>query len=153
MLRIWWRQLMGRPPKRLASRRLAANGQRGHLRIEPLENRLVPATHMWTGAANNLWSNNGNWIGGAPASSESNVVLIFPAVPANTTNVNDIASLTIQSISFSGNGYAISGSPINLTGGLTADANVTTGDTFNVDTALGGTQTWMVTNGGTTLAV
>jgi autotransporter-associated beta strand protein len=154
MLRIWWRRSIPRPARRSkCSRILAAHGLSGRLEIEPLENRLAPATHTWTGAANNLWSNNGNWIGGAPVSSEANVVLIFPTVPANTTNINDIAGLTIQSITFSGNGYAMSGSAITLIGGLAADANVTSGDTINLDTALGGTQTWTVATAGATLAV
>ena len=54
---------------------------RSQLRVEPLEDRLVPAVHTWTGASTSgtHWSDAANWAGGAPAAGESNVVLNFGA--------------------------------------------------------------------------
>ena len=145
MLRTRFAQLTRQPAKQPSVRR--------RLEIEALETRLTPAAHTWTGANSNLWSDNGNWMGGSPTASEQSVTLTFPARAANTMNTNDIPGLTIQSILFSADGYSINGNAITLAGGITADAGVTATDTFNLDTALSAKQTWTVTNASATLAV
>src|SRR6266851_2674095 len=117
MFRPRWWQLTHRHPKRLPRRGRLAAGASLHrpLRIEALEYRLAPATHTWTGAADTLWSNNANLMEGAPTSAEMNIVLVFPAVSGpSTSSANDISGLTVQSITFTGSGYTISGSAITL---------------------------------------
>src|SRR5437763_12024727 len=81
--------------------------------LESLEGRLAPATHTWTGAVSNLWSNNNNWIGGTPI---MDVVadLIFPAGAANLTNSNDLVGLMLQSITYSASGYTTTGNAISF---------------------------------------
>src|SRR5438105_907743 len=86
-------------------------------RLEALEDRLAPATHTWTGGASALWSNNANWTGNSPA-GDVGADLVFPGGAANLTNTNDISSLTIGSITFSGtNSYTIGGTAITLGSG------------------------------------
>jgi autotransporter-associated beta strand protein len=90
---------------------------------------------------------------GAPTSSESNVALIFPAA-ARSTNADDIANLTVQSITFSANDYVITGSqPITLTDGISADAGVNATDALNLNITLGAATTITVTTAGATLKV
>ncbi len=72
--------------------------------------------HVWTGAANDRFSDAGNWIGGSPA-GDAEAELVFPAGPERVVLTNDITGLTVRTISFSGVAYAIGGSPITLTGG------------------------------------
>jgi autotransporter-associated beta strand protein len=112
-----------------------------------LEDRLSPATHIWTGfGATNLWSTAGNWLGGAPSPTESGpVILVFSSTAAgHFTNVDDIPGLNINQIKFNGlpSGYVLQGSPsgntlalagsgftppsiIDQAGGNTFDASLT----------------------------
>jgi autotransporter-associated beta strand protein len=85
---------------------------------------LCAATRTWTGAASNLWSNPGNWSGGAPISGDA---LLFPSGASHLVNVNDLpAGLSIDSISFTGSNYSISGNSIDLANGLTDNAGLNT---------------------------
>src|SRR5438132_10298825 len=155
MFHISWPQLTRRPAKRRSPD--TRNALRGslcrRLEIEFLEDRLIPAAHIWTGVTNNLWSISTNWTGGAPTAAEQNITLSFPSAALNTTNTNDIAGLTILSLTLSANNYSISGNSITLSAGMTADAGVTGTDSLNLNIALGAPQTWTVTNAGATLAV
>ncbi len=84
---------------------------------------LTPAyaaadTCTWTGANSGSWSDGGNWTGcdngGVPEDGDS---LVFPAGAANLTNANDIAgTLDIDSITISGDNYALSGNPVYVSG-------------------------------------
>src|SRR5438128_8056158 len=113
MSSTWW--------KRLLKRDLTCNTQKHskprktlcrRLLLESLENRLAPATHTWSGAGiNNNWSLDSNWSGGSPG-TDQNPVLVFPAGAAQLASINDLNSLAVQSITFSGNDYLISGNPI-----------------------------------------
>jgi autotransporter-associated beta strand protein len=104
------------------------------LRLEALENRLAPATFIWSGMGlTNKWSNGANWFGGiAPTGSAATLdSIVFQAGSGNTTNVNDLAGATFGSITFSGSGYSISGNAIALgsatvqgSGGITVASNV-----------------------------
>jgi len=110
------------------------------LSLEVLENRLVPATHIWTGQVSDRWSDQGNWTGGTPAGDPS-AVLQFPASAANhVNNNNDLPGLTVDSIVFSqGNGYVLGGLPIilqNAAGGINDVAVFT--NTINFDITLQG---------------
>src|SRR5581483_4033373 len=98
--------------------------------FEPLEHRLSPATHTWTGGgfpSSNVWSDPANWSvvppsqNTAPMSGEANVVLIFPAVTTTTTTNNDITNLTVQAMTITGtltSSYSFDGNPITLTGSI-----------------------------------
>src|SRR6266404_3110134 len=120
------------------------------LRLEPLEDRLAPATHTWTGAANSLWSNNANWVGGSPM-GDPNADLVFPPNSQNElTCTNDISGLTIRSITFSGDSYQISGTGIALNAGITVAVGVSQ-SLFLANIVLGAAQVFTVS--GATLGV
>ena len=126
---------MTTPPRSMhASRSISTHGRGG--RVEPLEDRIAPATHVWTGlGADNLWSNGQNWTNGSPASDVSgDVDLVFSTNLANVDQLhtqNDISGLVVDSITFnaatgvvgittfaaggtSKNGYTIDGLPIGI---------------------------------------
>jgi fibronectin-binding autotransporter adhesin len=90
---------------------------------------VISAAKTWTGAANNLWSNPGNWQGGVvPVAGDP---LVFPSGAANLTNFDDLTDgLVFKSILFSGSGYVISGSAFGLTNGITS---TTASNTINND--------------------
>jgi fibronectin-binding autotransporter adhesin len=125
--------------------------------LELLEDRLVPATHTWTGAASNLWSNGNNWTGGKPVAGEAHTALVFPAGASNVLNVNDVAGLTLESISFTGGGYFIgaNGAPaqVTLTKGITVDAAVTTTITLGLNFKIAATQSFFVGNSAASLLI
>ena len=76
------------------------------------------AAHTWTGANSANWSDAGNWVGGAPSASESNVTLDFPQGGAPNSN-NDISGLIIQSMTFEG-GYNLNGNSFTLDQSITS---------------------------------
>jgi uncharacterized repeat protein (TIGR01451 family) len=93
----------------------------------------LDAPRIWTGAVNTLWSNAGNWTGGVPASGDS---IRFPAGASNQATVNDLAAgRTIRNITIEAAGYSLSGNGINLTGDVSANANVTLALPINVAAA------------------
>lgn len=100
---------------------------------------LSAGPKSWTGAVNDLWSVGGNWSGGVPPADGD--ALVFPAFVPNRTNVNDLAGLDLQSLSFGGGEgfpYNVSGNPITLSGGITAEGTVT----WSVPTTLAASQTF-----------
>lgn len=77
-------------------RKLRSNRQA----IEGLESRVVLAAHVWTNAAGTfLWSDAGNWIGGAPSPTEDNIELYFPnnAHPDAEFGLGSVFNKTISS--------------------------------------------------------
>ncbi len=110
---------------------------------------MAPATSIWSGAVNGLWSNAGNWDTPPTAGSD----LVFPAGAANLTNTNDLAAGTsFASFTVSGGGYTIDGSAINLAGVL--DASQATGtDTINLPIAFSGPATVEVDQAGAVLVL
>jgi hypothetical protein len=97
---------------------------------------VTAAAKTWTGAASNLWSNPGNWLGGVPGPGDP---LVFPSGAANQTNINDLApGTTFKLILFSGSGYTISGNPVQLSNGISSTAAP---NTFNPDITLTAPQT------------
>ncbi|MCA9166069.1 MAG: autotransporter-associated beta strand repeat-containing protein [Planctomycetales bacterium] len=88
---------------------------RTQLRWEQLEQRLALASHVWTGAVSNLWSDGGNWQGGSPA-GDTQAILSFPAATNLVTN-NDLVGLTVSAIDFSAGNYTIGGNAITLVPG------------------------------------
>lgn len=96
--------------------------------IEILEARIAPAVHTWTGAGtDNLWSNAANWTGGSPATDASgDIDLVFPTNATQLVVQNDIASLVVDSITFS------------AAGGTSANGYTINGNTFTVNTGAAG---------------
>jgi autotransporter-associated beta strand protein len=144
-----WRRWLNR--KSRSARRSPASRFRTSFRsleLETLEERLAPATDIWTGGpagnANFKWSNPANWSNGVPNPGDD---LVFPAgVPTAslTNNTNDLPAGTfINSITFSGSGYTLPGNQIILgtaAGGNTITANSSTmGNTIGFDIQLGAT--------------
>jgi len=125
--------------------------------LEILESRIVPAVHTWTGLGGTaLWSNGGNWSGGSPGLDGSgDVDLVFPNNVTVVVMQNDIAGLTVDSMTFtaptgtSANGYTFNGNAltintgaanqdpfgIDLNAGVADAANGIT-ETFNLDLKL-----------------
>ncbi len=121
-------------------------------RVEALEDRILLATDVWTGAAypNQNWSNAANWTNGVPNVGDD---LVFgyssgPDQSQNPVSINDLApGMTLNSIYisyphpaefFPPNNYqpavfapaALEGNAINLTAGMTGAS--TTSVDFNV---------------------
>ena len=101
------------------------------LGVEILEDRVVPATDIWTGGGNGItaldWSNVNNWsLGRAPIAGDD---IVFNSTTAGNKDTFDNDSLatgaSFNSITFNASGYSISGtSKIYLSGPLSASANL-----------------------------
>jgi hypothetical protein len=104
---------------------------------------VAAATRTWTGAGgDNRWSTAANWGGTAPVAGDD---LVFPNGALQLSNTNDLAGGTsFHSISFPGpvGGYTISGNPIQLVAGLTANNN--TRNYFNLAIGLTAPQTFTI---------
>jgi autotransporter-associated beta strand protein len=73
---------------------------------------VFAATHVWSGAVNDQFSNPANWYGGSPA-GDVNADLSFPG-GARPAARNDLANLNVRSIAFSGTDYSITGNAIRF---------------------------------------
>jgi autotransporter-associated beta strand protein len=128
--------------------------------VELLEERCVPATHTWTGAAGDgLWSTAHNWEGDSqPTTAETSIVLNFTNTGASITTDDISGTLNIDQINFTGTGYSLeaaAGSSIGLTGISTPSISDTIGgntigSSFGI--ALTGTDTIQLSNGVDTIA-
>ncbi len=78
---ISWRKWFSRRPQTPARTR-STGRVRPHLEL--LEDRLAPASKIWTGASNANWNVAGNWIGGVPGASD---IAVFDT-SAGGTNAN-----------------------------------------------------------------
>lgn len=121
--------------------------------IEILEARIAPAgtaNLIWQGDVDSHWGSgtvatNTNWIASPIPANKLPVdgsALVFPAGAANKTNDNNIAGLDLKSLSFTGDGYAITGSAITLSGGLSANYTTTGNNAFSVPITLAADQTF-----------
>jgi autotransporter-associated beta strand protein len=141
MIRPYWHRLRHRfhITQRLASHARRPTAYSQSPRLEGLEDRLTPATHLWTGAAGAgdlTWSNPTNWNGGVPTSGEAGgTILIFPATAtALKATTDDLTSLAADQIIFQDSGYTVSGTNNNsltLTGSMSPSVlDLTGGTTF-----------------------
>jgi uncharacterized delta-60 repeat protein len=136
-LRSW----LNRPTRsaRRASRRRFHNPL-----LERLEDRLAPATDVWTGRGGIFnWNIVANWSNGKPNPGDD---IVFPSnVPSGSlTSTNNLpAGTNFNSITFSGSGYTLSGNAITLgtarpgTGSLIMNVGATN-DIINFNISLGG---------------
>lgn len=75
----------------------------------------------WNGSADDTWSNASNWDagcsggGGVPGNTDD---LTFPASTSNTSMNLDIAGLTLNSLTFGGDLFSLSGNDFSLAAGL-----------------------------------
>jgi large repetitive protein len=96
------------------------------LSVEMLEDRVVPATFIWSGlGGNNNWSTGANWAGGVAPSSGASPDLVFNSVTPRMNTSNDIPGLVVNSISMSASNYTLGGSQILLGGNVTVGAGAT----------------------------
>lgn len=112
------------------------------LRLEPLEDRLAPATHVWTGGAlSNNVTNDNNWNIGAPNSPDD--VLVFPvSAQSRVVDNNFAAGITFNSLIFQGSGYTLRGNRLNLgAGGINASGSGAISNEIRLDLSLGATRT------------
>lgn len=83
--------------------------------VEPLEDRLVPASLTWTGANSELWSDAGNWKEGkTPYMTSEADVLYFDEGAARKVSNHDGPTTQIESIHFYDSGYTIKGGDLIL---------------------------------------
>src|SRR5262249_19085318 len=75
-------------------------------------------THTWNGGSTDgRWSVGANWDGGnPPVANESPLHLVFPSTATRKLSTNNIANITIDSVSFGGSAYTIaaSGQGVNV---------------------------------------
>lgn len=115
--------------------------------LECLESRLVLSALSWTGATDANWSTSTNWNPNAvPGNGDS---LTFPAGAAHVANTDDLAGLTVNSITFSGasGGYSLGGTnSLTLTAGINA-SNTAGTNTIALPLVLSGNQSFAVAGG------
>jgi autotransporter-associated beta strand protein len=147
----WFTRRSSKKPTRKARGRLAPRGLRPlRCDFEPLEIRLALSTLSWTGAIDGNWSTNSsgttNWNASVPVNGDT---LVFPAGAAHLTNIDDIANLTVGSVTFSGasGGYNLGGTnPLTIASGVVA-SNTAGTNTMNLPLVLGATQSFTVASG------
>lgn len=117
-------------------------------------NKIEAATRTWTGTTSGSWSVSTNWTeGAAPVTGDD---LVFPNGASNLSNTNDLTENTIiNSITFSGSGYTISGNPIILGPGLAGitDSVSSGGNTIALDMRFDATRDIIVTNTAESLTI
>jgi len=107
-------------------------------------------TRTWTGAANALWSNPGNWGGTAPVAGDS---LVFPSSATNMSNTNDLPTGTsFNTITITAPNYTLNGNAVTLVGLTGPQMSITaTGGPTNVNLPVSvgpaiGSQFWAITS-------
>ena len=79
--------------------------------LERLEDRLPPATHIWTGADAGkfgfLWSVAGNWTGGVPTTGEVGGTIV--QFNGGYSSIDNIVGLVIDQLHFAGDENSIAG--------------------------------------------
>ncbi len=76
---------------------------------------LPAATRTWTSFLSGVWSDPGNWTpAGVPQNGDTLVFGVF----SGRTCSNDLANLSLNTITFTNNGYTITGNAVTLTQGI-----------------------------------
>lgn len=156
MLLRWLRQRVKRNTKAIPQQAMQVQCARflRHLWIEPLEERLAPATAIWDGGAGAtpFWSDPANWVGDVAPMPDDN--LVFPTgVAVGLTNSNDFAAGTrFRSITVSDSGYNISGNSLILLEGFIFNGTAS-GAQFTAPITLGAAQTFYSANQGASITL
>ena len=111
---------------------------------EVLEDRVLLTARTWDGGgADAFWQTASNWVGDvAPVAGDQ---LEFQSVAARKSNQNNFRDgTTFEKITFSGNGYAISGNKIALGSLGIFDSSSAGANTLQLGMTLSGGQTFMV---------
>ncbi len=112
---------------------------------------VAAATRTWSGALSSAWGLAGNWQENAvPIAGDD---LVFPAGASNLAMTNGIAAGTsFNSVTFSGNGYSVTGNSITLAGSISDSA---TGglNTISIAIATTAVRTITVTSSSETLTI
>ncbi len=127
---MWLRRLtiwFGLEKSLSTARRVYQRGKHVPLRCERLEDRLVPTTTIWTGAADHSsWTLAGNWNNGVPTAGET---VLIPNLGVNGTTAviyNSSAAASIGSLTTSLPVVIEGGGTIETTsGGVTLNFNAT----------------------------
>lgn len=106
------------------------------------------ATITWLGGTNNNFNTAANWSSGTVPTSADNIVFDNTAIGASKVLNNDVASLGVGSITFSGTNssfynFTIGGNPMSLSGGIIVTSNsspaITLGLTLTANQSISGT--------------
>lgn len=120
---------------------------RGPRGFESLEARRVLATLTWIGGTDGNWSTAANWdTATVPTTGDA---LIFPAGASHLANTDDLAGLTVSSITFNGasGGYTLAGTnALTVSAGINA-SNTAGTNTISLPLVLGGSQSFTVAGG------
>ena len=113
-----------RPDRTRKAARRNSSRTRSRVRVELLEDRVVPSVLFWSGGAgagDTNWMSAANWGGNVVPAAGDN--LIFPNGPTQTnTNNNFDAGTTFGSILITGSGYSLAGNAITLQSGGLSDS-------------------------------
>ena len=112
----------------------------------------VPATShaankIWADNANptNVWSNGGNWQGGAAPAATDNLEFSFhfSGLGTRTATNNYAAGTSFGTILFQGQKFILDGTALTLTGGITnSSTNIQTLSFGGTGITIGANQTW-----------
>jgi autotransporter-associated beta strand protein len=106
-------------------------------RLETLEDRLAPATHVWNGFNSDSWSDPGNWSQGGSPYGDHDALLVFPASNVRSLNsVNDGPFTHLSGIRFERAGYTVSGGFVELADRISSTntgTNTVAFQSFNFD--------------------
>src|SRR5260370_1811836 len=107
MFRKWVLRTLTRTIQPLREGRRGAGSRRSsRLRLEALEDRLAPATHIWVGpVVGGLWSTAANWNGGAPTSGEAGGTIV--QFNGGIDSFDDIVGLVVNQIHFTADANTI----------------------------------------------
>jgi autotransporter-associated beta strand protein len=110
------------------------------------------STETWSGGdANDVeWMSNDNWAGLGGVGSDDD--LVFPAGAARTSNHNNFgANFSFHSLTFTGNGYTVTGDQILLASGIVNNPGAGAGTAFSPNLLLGASQTFSCSSSSLTL--
>jgi fibronectin-binding autotransporter adhesin len=117
----WGKWFGGRRPRGRSQARSRATSRPA---FEHLEDRVVPATRVWSGlGVDSNWQTAANWAGSVAPSAGDDLVFPGGAAQAATSNNDFAGGTSFRSITLDGAGYTLSGNAVVLgAGGLTVDS-------------------------------